>query len=143
MPAFSETSEARLKTCHPKIIQIMRFAIEVIDFKILCGYRGEEEQNAAYPKYSLVKYPLSKHNHMEDGKPCSLAIDIIPYDNILHTIVGWDDAESFALLAGHVKMAAYAFDIKLRWGHDWNNNNILSDEKGKFVDRPHFELMEA
>jgi len=136
MPYFSATSEKKLATCHPNIITICRTVIQDYDFTILCGYRDKISQNAAYPKYTTVKYPGSKHNKIP-----SLAIDIIPYDHIRKCIVPWDAYEEMAMLAGHMLMAAYMLGIKIRWGHDWNKNGILWDEKGKLIDRPHFELI--
>jgi peptidoglycan L-alanyl-D-glutamate endopeptidase CwlK len=136
MPYFGNRSESNLAEVHPDLIQVCRFVIEVFDFTVLCGYRGETEQNAAYPKYTKVKYPDSKHNRMP-----SEAVDIIPYDSIKKSIVPWKSDEEFSLLAGHMMMAAYAFNIKIRWGHDWNRNGILWDEAGKLIDRPHFELI--
>lgn len=141
MPSFSGRSELKLMTCHEDIVTICRTVIQAFDFTVLCGYRGEEEQNKAYPKYSNVKYPDSKHNRIDEfGKPRSHAIDVIPYDPIKRRIVDWDSPEEFALMIGHFKMAAYLYDVQIRWGHDWNNNNILWDETG-LVDRPHIELI--
>lgn len=136
MPKFSTLSWQRLMSCHSDIITVMKAVVEDFDITILCGYRDESAQNAAYPKYTTVKYPDSKHN-----KQPSLAVDIIPYDMVRNHIVAWDDAESFALMAGYVLGTAKQLGVNLRWGHDWNRNLLLSDETGKFVDRPHFELL--
>jgi len=136
MPKFGQRSESNLVNVHPSLIQVCRFVIETYNFTVLCGYRGETEQNAAYPKYTKVRYPDSKHNRQP-----SEAVDLIPYDPIKKSIVPWDAYEEMAMLAGHMLMAAYAFDIRIRWGHDWNHNGILWDEAGKLADRPHFELI--
>lgn len=141
MPNYSNRSKSRLMTCHPSIIVIMNEVIKTFDVTILCGWRGEVDQNRAYPKYSKVKYPDSKHNHILDDKPTSLAIDCIPYDSNKGSIVSWSDSESFALMAGYILCTAEKLNIPLRWGHDWNKNYLLSDEFGKLVDRPHFELI--
>jgi len=109
--------------------------IAIYDFTVLCGYRSEAEQNQAYPKYTTVKYPNSKHNKIP-----SEAVDIIPYDSIRKCIVPWTAYEEMAMLAGYMLMAAHIVGIQIRWGHDWNRNGILWDEKGKLVDRPHFEI---
>ena len=133
MPKFGTRSENNLIDVHPDLIQICRFVIEAYDFTILCGYRGKAAQDAAYPKYTKVRYPNSKHNRIS-----SEAIDIIPYDPVHHRIVPWDAYEEMAMLAGHMLMAAYAFDIKIRWGGDWNGDGNLRGET--FNDRCHFEL---
>ena len=53
----------------------------------------------------------------------------------------WNDIDRFIYFAGHVKGLAYALDIGLRWGGDWNMNNDLLDEKS-LIDLGHFELIE-
>ena len=142
MPNFSEQSENKLKTCHPDLIMICRFVIEIFDYTVLCGWRDKEEQDKAYPKYSNIKFPFSKHNNInKNGDPQSLAIDVIPYDSIKRKIVSWDADKEFCLMAGFFKMSAYALNIPIRWGHDWNNNNLMWDEVGKLKDMPHFELL--
>jgi len=138
---FSTNSEHRLITCHPYLILLSRAVIQEVDFTVVCGWRGQNAQDTAVETgHSKVTWPSSKHNHMLGGEPYSLAIDVAPYDHVAKAIL-WDDVESFALLAGYFKAVAFAKGIELRWGHDWNNNNILSDEAGKFIDRPHFELV--
>lgn len=100
-----------------------------MDCSILEGYRNRSNQNKAYrKKKSKLKYPQSKHNR----KP-SLAVDVAPYP------IGWQDRERFCLLAGVVKGIAHSKGIEIRWGGDFNSNNIISDES--FVDMPHFELI--
>lgn len=41
------------------------------------AWRGEEDQNRLKAEgASNASFGKSKHNHMEDGKPCSLALDL-------------------------------------------------------------------
>jgi peptidoglycan L-alanyl-D-glutamate endopeptidase CwlK len=141
MPNFSDRSEQKLATCHPDLQLLCRTVIQAFDFTILCGWRGEAEQNAAYPKYTKVKFPNSKHNNMKDGKPYSLAVDVIPYDPVKKQIVSWESEKEFCLMAGFFKMAAYLEGIEIIWGHDWNNNNLIWDEVGKLKDLPHIEIL--
>jgi len=133
---FGVQSWTRLQTCHPSIILVFKQVIEIFDVTVLCGFRDEVSQNLAYPKYTRVKWPDSKHNKIP-----SLAVDVIPYDSVRKRVVAWDDVESFALMAGYILCTAKQLGVELRWGHDWNNNTILSDEVGKLADRPHFELI--
>jgi peptidoglycan L-alanyl-D-glutamate endopeptidase CwlK len=133
MPKFSQRSEDHLNTCHPDLIRICRFVIQTYDFTVLCGHRGQEEQDAAYPTYTRVRWPDSKHNQTP-----SLAVDIIPYDPVRRHIVPWDEYESFALLAGHMLMAAYAFAIPIRWGGNWTGG--YNHKENSFRDYPHYEL---
>ena len=136
MAHFGERSEGNLENVDNALVEVCRFVIQKFDFTVLCGWRGEAEQNRAYPKYTKVKFPNSKHNIMP-----SMAVDLIPYDAKYGTIVSWTSYEEMAMLAGHMLMAAFALSVELRWGHDWNRNGILWDERGKLVDRPHFELV--
>lgn len=131
MYKFSRRSESRLKTCHPYLQQILRGAIEIVDFSILEGYRGRELQNKAFEEgRSQLMYPSSMHN----ARP-SLAVDIAPYP------IDWNDLERFALLAGVMHAVAYSLELEdhLRWGGDWDRDWKTADEK--FRDYPHFELI--
>jgi len=123
MPEFSKQSEAKLVTVHPDLQNIMRTVIRDFDFTVLCGERGEAEQNTAYNTgKSKLRYPLSKHNR----KP-SDAIDIAPYP------IDWNDAGRFHELAGRVLEVAALFDVPIVWGGQWET----------FKDLPHFELREV
>ena len=77
MGKYSVQSWERLQSCHEDIVKVFIEISDYFDVTMLCGYRGEQEQNAAYPKYTNVKYPNSKHNKIP-----SFAIDAIPYDSI-------------------------------------------------------------
>ena len=69
---FSALSLRRLLECHPDLQAIARELIKEIDVVVLCGHRGEMEQNVAYHDgKSKLRYPHSKHN-----KTPSLAIDL-------------------------------------------------------------------
>lgn len=126
MPQFSKRSEDRLDTCHPLLQKLMRSVIGVVDITVLCGHRGEEEQNAAYRKgFSKLQFPKSKHNIMP-----SMAVDIAPYP------IDWDDFERFETVASVVKTHWNLIPPEerrgweLQWGGDWKN----------FRDMPHWEL---
>ena len=71
----------------------MNLAIQIMDFKVTSGKRGEAEQNQLYEEgKTKLKYPNSYHN----TEPFSSAVDIAPYP------IDWEDAERFRLLAGIV-----------------------------------------
>ena len=136
MPHFGRTSLQRLDTCDRKLRIIMEEAIKVMDFSVLCGHRGKEDQNKAFADgKSQLKYPASKHNQIP-----SQAIDITPYpipDNW-----GEDDPKELAkfyLLAGIMLGIAHGKGIKLRWGGDWNGDNDFQDNN--FDDLLHYELV--
>lgn len=134
MPYFSKISKERLSTCDKKLQELFNEVIKVFDCTIVCGYRNKEDQERAFnDSKSKLHYPMSKHNHL----PC-YAVDVVPYFSD-EPHLRWKDVESFLKLAYCIKTIANKLDIKVRWGADWNNNGIISDEK--FIDMPHWELI--
>jgi peptidoglycan LD-endopeptidase CwlK len=135
MHRFSLASMQQLSSCDIRLQQIMTKALEVIDLKIIVGYRGKEEQNKAYAEgKSQVQYPYSKHNSLP-----SKAVDVVQYfpsGEHIH----WKDRESFALMAGIIKTIAATMGYKIRWGGDWDSDNDTTDEK--FRDLGHFEIVD-
>lgn len=123
MARFSNNSKKILSTCDNKIQLILNEAIKEtpIDFTVVCGYRGEKEQNEAFKNgFSKLKFPQGKHN-----KNPSLAVDIVPYPKM------WDASnEEWTKLSEHIKKIALKLNIKIRWGGDWKT----------FIDKPHWEL---
>lgn len=102
----------------------MNEVIKHTDISILCGHRGEEEQNKAFNDgKSKVRFPFSKHN-----KTPSLAVDIAPYNNGIN----WNDLEAFKNLGELVKKKANELNINIAWGGDWKT----------FKDMPHFEIVD-
>lgn len=126
---FGEKSESNLQQCHINIQRILYEAIKIVDFSVITGTRGKEEQNRAfYLGRSTLQWPDSKHN-----KSPSLAVDIIPYPS------KWSSRKNFYFLAGVIKAVAYKEGLKVRWGGDWDSDNNFSDQK--FNDLAHFELV--
>jgi len=120
---FSKTSQDKLNTCHPDLIRLMEVALKTspMDFSIICGHRGEKEQNEAVKAgTSKLDYPHGKHNKLP-----SLAVDIAPYP------IDWNDLQRFADLAKHIKKTANNLDISIWWGGDWR----------ALKDFPHYELL--
>lgn len=130
MPKFGNASKSRLAECDPRLQEICHEVIKFYDFTVLCGHRGEEEQNKLFKDgQSKLKFPNSKHN-----KNPSLAVDIAPWP------IDWNDHRRFHLLSGMMFSVANAKGITLRWGGDWNRNWDLNDQS--FYDLPHFEIVE-
>ena len=128
MPRFGTRSKANLSSCHPDLQKVFNKVIEKVDCSVLCGHRGQKEQDKAYEeKRSQVKYPKGRHN----AKP-SNAVDVTPYP------VDWNDRERQTLFAGFVLGIARSMDIKLRWGGDWDMDFQVMDNR--FDDFPHFEV---
>lgn len=120
MPTFSKSSQDKLSTCHPFLQEICNELIKETDFTVLCGYRGEVDQNEAYNTgKSKAKWGQSKHN----ASP-SKAVDIAPYP------IDWNNHQGFKDLASKFKVIADHKNIKINWGGDFKN----------IVDLPHFEL---
>jgi len=137
MPHFGTASEARLVTCHYKLQLVARAVIRIFDFTVVCGHRDEEAQMKAYnstPQLSKALFGESPHNAYP-----SLAIDIAPYKNG----IDWQDTEGFTYLAGHFMGAGLMDGIQLRWGYDWDSDEVLGgdDPDEHFYDRPHIELL--
>ena len=102
----------------------METAILHYDFTVICGYRDEVDQNAAFNSgHSRVKFPNSHHN-----KYPSRAIDIAPWP------IDWDDTISFYKQAAYILEVAGQLGIKLRWGGNWGIRKVC-----RLTDLPHFQ----
>ena len=131
MPKFGRSSKQRLETCHEDLQEIFNEVIKYFDCSVLCGHRGEEDQNKAVASgNSKVAWPNGRHN----ANP-SNAVDVAPYP------IDWEDRERMTYFAGMVMGIAKVRGIPLRWGGDWNSDTNLKDNN--FDDLPHFELREV
>jgi len=125
-----------------RLQQVFNRVILSFDCAILCGYRGQKEQDEAFAKgLSKLKYPEGKHNHTP-----SKAVDVMPYP--IHWpgeekdfVLSQADRDRIFLFAGFVLATAKSLGVRLRWGGDWNGNLDLRDESS-FRDLPHFELVD-
>lgn len=130
MYKLSKKSEDLLLECDERLVKICREVIKHFDFAVLVTYRGEVEQNKAFDEgKSKKRFPSSKHNTVP-----SMAIDIAPYP------IDFNDTNSFFYLAGLMMATAKKFNVRLRWGGDFNMNNNFKDSQ--LVDLVHFELIE-
>jgi peptidoglycan L-alanyl-D-glutamate endopeptidase CwlK len=128
MPRFGKTSRQRLASCDKRLQKVFNEIIKHVDCSILCGHRGEEEQNEAYEKgKSNAKFPKGRHN----SKP-SKAVDVMRYP------LDWKDLERQTLFAGFVLGVAKKMGINLIWGNDWDGDFETKDTGLK--DYPHFEI---
>lgn len=140
MPKFSKSSQGRLNTCHVDLQVIFTRVLKRRDCSVLCGHRGEEDQNGAYDAgYSKVQYPNSKHNLYP-----SMAVDVAPYFPGLKG-PDWNDLGAFWMFASHVRdvaedlLAEGKISHRLRFGGDWDGDGRTTDQT--FYDLPHFELL--
>ena len=128
MPSFSGPSKKRLSTCDKKLQTLFNEVVKHFDCSVLCGHRGEEEQNKAYKAGNSQKqFPHGKHNKLPSN-----AVDVAPYP------IDWDDRERFQYFAGFVLGTAKQLNINIRYGGDWDSDNDLKDNN--FDDLVHFEI---
>jgi len=137
MNHFSYISQERLKTCHRELQVLFNHVILDYDCTIVCGFRGEQEQNAAFAAgNSQLEWPKSRHN----SNP-SMAVDVVPYET---GGLDWGKTQS-AHFSGYVKGVADqlfrigTMKLHLRCGVDWDQDNDVDDTK--FWDGAHFELV--
>lgn len=138
MPKFSKSSYEKLKTCEYGLQVLFSKVIEIFDCAVLCGRRGEAEQDRMFTLgKSRCRWPDSKHNVEEPG--LSLAIDVAPYyEEKPH--IRWDKNSLYRwyFFGGIVKGVAEQLNISIRWGGDWDRDTYVKDQQ--FNDLPHFEL---
>ena len=127
MRGLSERCMIRLGTCH---VDLQSIVIKVGTYQpvmVTWGFRGKGEQNKAVADgYSSLRWPNSKHNHMNGDNPESLAVDIVPYK--YGQVINWSDVARWRLMASYMWQVGLKNDIKLKWG-------------GYFGDYSHFELI--
>lgn len=129
--AFGKNSKEKLATCHPDLQRVMNEAIKTspIDFAIICGHRGKEEQNQAFREgKSKLQWPNGNHNAMPSN-----AVDVAPCPNYFNST----QAE-WKLLNDHIRATEKKLGVNLRWGGDWDGDGDSKDER--FLDIPHWEL---
>lgn len=141
---YGKRSLGKVMSCHPRMQEIAKLAITLtpIDFTIVHGWRGEEEQNELVRLgMSKTPWPTSMHNKevqdiIEDEPiPWSMAIDFAP---LVDGKIPWKDTHTFAVIAGVWFAAAEKCDTKLRWGGDWDMDGLTTDQT--FMDYGHVEL---
>jgi|688.fasta_scaffold115875_5 peptidoglycan L-alanyl-D-glutamate endopeptidase CwlK len=127
--AFGQTSRDRLATCDERLQRVFNEVIKHRDCSILCGHRGQAEQDEALRTgKSKLGWPKSNHNTLP-----SKAVDVAPYP------IDWTDIDRFRLFAGFVLGVAAGMGIPLRWGGDWDGDGTNRDQS--FHDLPHFEVL--
>lgn len=122
MPLGKE-SEAKLATCRPELQLLIREVAAGVDqgdlayagihdITVLCGYRGELEQNDAVANgASTTPWPRSKHNRMP-----SAAVDVSPHP------VDWN-RRKLEILHAYVAGVAHARGIDL-FDISWDSPHI-------------------
>ena len=143
--SFSQTSLEKMKKVHPKLVEVMKTAIEnsPFDFRITDGARTAEEQFALYqigrskPGRIVTNCDgkKAKSNHQIKADGYGHAVDIFPCGVIENGVYrkftseeGYDE-KKLKLIANHILAVAKSKNINIEWGGNWKMN-----------DTPHFEL---
>ncbi len=141
--AYGTQSLENINECHPDL-RMIAFEFETraarIGWDVTCtdGHRPETKQNELYPKFTLVKWPNSKHN-----KRPSLAIHLAKYPIEYPQP---EDSETvrtkktaiFYMSAMLVMQIAEDLGISIRGGWDWDRDGEINDQT--FDDLMHTEL---
>jgi peptidoglycan L-alanyl-D-glutamate endopeptidase CwlK len=126
---LSTRSLENLQNVHPELRRLVEAVAQEFEVEVLCGYRGEAEQMAAYHSgHSKLPFPESKHNR----SPAE-AVDLspVPYDP--------SNKDRLYFIAGFVLGTASRLGVRIRCGADFNQNFDPKDEH--FKDLFHFELI--
>lgn len=116
-----------MSECHEDLQKIANELIKEMDVTVLCGHRGEKEQNAAFINgKSKLQWPRSKHN-----KVPSLAIDTAP---VKDGKINWNDIRGFNIMCDKVEEIAKRLGIKIRMGRTFSFKDYVHweiDDKHK------------
>ena len=143
--SFSQTSLDKMEKVHPKLVEVMKEAIEnsPFDFRITDGARTTEEQFALYqigrskPGRIVTNCDgkKAKSNHQIKSDGFGHAVDIFPCGVIENGVYrkftseeGYDE-KKLKLIANHILAVAKSKNVNVEWGGNW-----------KMKDTPHFEL---
>lgn len=137
---LSKQSQRILDTVDPELRDIITEVSKYYPLTVITGFRNETAQNEAFNTgKSKLRWPNSKHNKFP-----SQAVDIAPIrwnSTTKRSYIDWNDAESFANLAGYILNEARHQGVHIRWGADWDSDTEIKDER--FLDYVHFELVDG
>lgn len=139
MPNWSQKSKDQLATCELELQDLFNEVIKTFDCTVLEGKRSELQQQ--YNVLHGVSKTLDSKHVYPLGK-ASRAVDVAPWPLKWPKRTDKDYIKQVALFyffAGYVKSTALRMGIKVRWGGDWDSDNVIVDQV--FDDLPHFELV--
>ena len=145
MYVLSKLSLEKMKNVHPKLVDVIKTAIEnsPYDFRITAGARTAEEQNYLYQqgrtkagqRVTNCDGYKAKSNHQIKSDGYGHAVDIFPcgiYENGVYrkftTDEGYDD-KKLKSIANHILAIAKSKNVNVECGGNW-----------KMHDTPNFEL---
>ena len=109
---LGKRSMEQLETCEEDLIILAEEMIDVVNFSVIRGFRGEEAQNLAYEAgASGCRWPDSYHN-----SPVSRAFDFVPYPM---KEGDWEDIARFSVIGGVALGIAKQRGIEIEWGGSW------------------------
>lgn len=129
-------SKQKLDTLDERLVRLVNDTLKAapFDVKVVWGYRDKEAQEMAFVSgFSTKRWPESLHNH----KPCR-AVDLAP---IVNGRIPWKDPRPWLLLAGVMYGVAQVARIPIRWGGNWDRDEVILDDQG-LDDLGHFELVD-
>ncbi len=136
---LSAVSERRLATVAEPLRELVYLVAKDTPVMVVCGHRTQADQDAAVRAgKSKTPWPRSKHN----ANP-SRAVDLAPLKN---GAIDWNDKPAFRNIANRMLFHAKARGIDIRWGGDWDRDGKTrseGDSDERFVDLPHYELLEV
>lgn len=137
---FGENSRKNLDQCHWELQKLMERVVEVRDISIVCGIRNRVDQNQMFDEgKSKLRWPEGKHN-VRSPDLLANAVDIVPWPE------QYSDPMTMIHVAGIVMGIAAEMNIQIRWGGDWNRNQVIFSVDPKdaaFVDLWHFERVDS
>jgi peptidoglycan L-alanyl-D-glutamate endopeptidase CwlK len=138
MPSLSQFSLDKLNTCDERLVRVFTAVAAIYDIRVLEGARTWARQRQLLMEERTKVGPgESKHNSPTEGDVDwkSRAVDAVPYP------IDWKDAKRFTYMAGLVIATGAAMGIKIRWGGNWDMDQVILDDQN-FDDLPHFEVID-
>lgn len=116
--SFGKTSQVNIAQLDYRLQRLLhRFADiapKELDLTIVCGYRGEAEQNKAFAEgKSKLTWPNSAHNISP-----ARAFDFAPYP------VDWNDRDQFLVVRGALELLASQEKIPLKALISWDVGHV-------------------
>lgn len=146
--SFGARSLARLEGVHPKMVAVVKRALEIMnewtragkpatDIMVLEGVRTPARQQQLYAQGrtkpgQIVTWTLTSNHFVNKRTGYGHAVDLVPFP------VDWNDLRKFDLMAKAMFQAADELHTPIRWGADWDRDG-KPRERGE-TDSPHFEL---
>lgn len=132
----------RLAGVHPDLVNCVKLAMGLckVPFVVGIGVRTAEEQAKLYaqgrtaPGKVVTWVRVSNHQVKADG--FGHAVDLWALDGLGH--IDWNHTAPYDSIKDAMFAAGRKLNVRLRWGADWNMNNVPR-EHGE-SDEDHFEL---